>query len=114
MTDDCIFCKIVAGEIPSTKVYETDSIYGFRDINPDAPTHVLLIPKKHIVNIAGMEEEDSAVMGDLMYGAKLVAEQEGLSEGFRLVTNNGKHGGQEVFHIHFHLLGGRKMTWPPG
>lgn len=114
MADNCIFCKIIAGEIPSNKVYEDDQIYAFRDINPAAPTHVLIIPKKHIAYVSEMQPEDKALIGHLIYSAARIAEQEGITNGFRLVVNNGADAGQAVFHIHYHLLGGRKMTWPPG
>ena len=115
MTSDCIFCKIVAGDVPADKVLETEDVLAFRDISPSAPTHVLLIPKKHVESMATLQVEDASLLGQLLLAACDVARQEGIAEsGYRLVTNIGKDGGQAVFHIHFHLLGGRKLTWPPG
>ena len=114
MADDCIFCKILAGEIPSTKVYETDTIYAFRDINEAAPTHVLIIPKKHIPRVADLSEADVELAGELLLAAKAIAEQVGVSDAFRLVVNNGEGAGQSVFHLHVHLLAGRDLRWPPG
>ena len=114
MAKDCIFCRIVAGEAPARKVYETESVVAFRDANPQAPTHVLIVPRKHIARIADLEPEDASLMGDLIYAAKVVAEQEGISQGFRLVFNNGLPAGQSVYHIHLHLLGKRAFRWPPG
>lgn len=112
---DCIFCKIVAGEIPADKVYEDDRVIGFRDLNPQAPTHVLLIPRKHIASLNELQAEDEALLGHLFSAAAKVAEQEGFAEsGYRTVINCNDDGGQTVFHIHLHLLGGRRMTWPPG
>ncbi len=112
---DCIFCKIVKKEIPSKIVFENERIIAFEDINPQAPVHILIIPKRHIPYIAEIEEEDISLIGELIYTAKRIAEEKGLTkDGFRLVFNNGKNAGQEVFHIHLHLLGGRKFTWPPG
>lgn len=111
--DSCLFCRIIAGEIPSRKVYEDDSVYAFYDINPQAPVHVLLIPKKHIARIENLEPSDADVMGHLMVAARKVGDLLGLSNGYRIVFNNGADGGQEVEHIHLHLLGGLKMGWPP-
>lgn len=115
MAEDCLFCKIIAGDIPSNKVYADDDVYAFHDINPTAPTHILVIPKKHLsaVNTAGAEDE--ALLGKLVLAANKIAEQEGLAaEGFRYVINTGEKGGQTVFHLHLHILGGRQMNWPPG
>lgn len=112
--DHCVFCNIVAGEIPSAKVYESDTVLAFRDNQPVAPTHILIIPKKHIASVADMEAEDIHLIGELVYAARLVAEQEGISDGFRLVINSGRRGGQHIFHVHLHMLGGRGMSWPPG
>ncbi|MDR0520175.1 MAG: histidine triad nucleotide-binding protein [Clostridiales Family XIII bacterium] len=112
--DDCIFCKIVAGEIPSEKVYEDERIVAFRDLEPQAPEHVLIIPKKHIPSLDGMSDGDSELVGYLVSKVRDIAGQLGLSGGYRLVSNNGKDGQQTVQHLHFHLLGGRQMTWPPG
>lgn len=114
MTADCAFCKIVAGELPSRKVYETDTVLAFHDINPAAPTHILIIPKKHITGIAGIDPDDAALVGEVIHAARLIAEQEGIADSFRLVANNGRGAGQSVFHLHFHLLAGRSMRWPPG
>ncbi len=112
---ECIFCKIIDGQIPADLIYQDDSIVAFRDINPHAPTHVLIIPKKHIEKISDLNEEDAELVGKMVLVAKKIAEDEGITEsGFRLVFNNNKDAGQEVFHIHLHLLGGRKFSWPPG
>ncbi len=112
---DCLFCKIAAGEIPAKIVLETDEVVAFHDINPQAPVHVLVIPKKHIAKVSDMTEDDIELMGKVIYAGKKVAEQLGIAEdGFRLVFNNGRMGGQHVYHIHLHVLGGRAMLWPPG
>ena len=112
---DCLFCKMVSGEITPDIVYETETVLAFRDINPQAPTHVLIIPKKHIETLADMAEQDVLLMGEIMMVAKKVAEIEGIAEsGYRTVFNCKQDAGQEVYHIHLHLLGGRKMKWPPG
>jgi histidine triad (HIT) family protein len=111
--NDTIFGKILRGEIPCDKVYEDDDIFAFRDINPAAPTHVLVIPKERIINLFHAEGDHEALLGKLMLGAKKVAEAEGLDD-FRLVVNNGAGVGQSVFHIHLHVLGGRDFSWPPG
>lgn len=106
---DCIFCKIVAGEIPSTKVYEDDTVLAFRDINPQAPTHILVIPKEHIANgAADITADNAAVVGHIFEIIAKLAKEEGLSD-FRVVTNNGEGAGQTVPHLHFHLLGGRTL-----
>jgi histidine triad (HIT) family protein len=110
----CLFCKIIAGEIPSKKVFEDDLTYVFRDIGPQAPTHVLVVPRKHITSLAHAAEEDRELLGHLHWVAAKIAEQEGLKKGFRTVINIGPDGGQTVDHLHIHLLGGRSMTWPPG
>lgn len=110
---DCIFCKIAAGEIPCDKVMETDSWLAFRDINPQAPTHVLVIPKKHVPGVQAATEDDD--VGALLLAAKEIARIEGVDRtGYRLVINSGQQGGQTVDHLHLHVLGGRQMTWPPG
>lgn len=107
---DCIFCKIVAGEIPCTKVYESDSVLAFEDINPIAPVHVLVIPKRHVVQADECTEADRELLGDLMLAAGEVARIKGITEsGYRLVVNNGREGGQVVHHMHLHVLGGRQM-----
>ena len=106
----CIFCKIVAGEIPSTKVYEDETVLAFRDINPMAPTHILVIPKAHIPSVAAITPENSAVVSHLFEVIAAVAQQEGLENGYRVVSNCGPDAGQTVPHLHFHILGGRKLT----
>jgi histidine triad (HIT) family protein len=111
----CIFCKIIRGEIPAKKVFEDEDVLVFYDINPVAPVHVLIIPKKHIARIADITINDAELMGKLMLTARHIAEQLGVAEsGFRLVINNGEQANQTVFHLHIHLIGGRAMTWPPG
>jgi len=112
---DCIFCKIAAGEIPAELIYEDELVVGFRDLNPQAPTHVLLIPRKHIATINDLQPEDEPIIGRLYSAAAKVAKQEGFAEqGYRTLINCNDDGGQTVFHIHLHLLGGRRMSWPPG
>jgi histidine triad (HIT) family protein len=112
---DCIFCKIIAGEIPATIVHETDDVLAFRDLGPQAPTHVLVIPKRHIATINDMQDSDAELVGKLYLAAQKVAADEGISEsGYRTVMNCNKGAGQTVFHMHLHVLGGRPMTWPPG
>jgi histidine triad (HIT) family protein len=110
----CLFCKIVAGEIPSKKVFEDDLTYAFRDINPQAPTHVLVVPRKHIASLVEAEAADEALIGYLHLVAGRIAASEGLAKGFRTVINTGSDGGQTVDHLHVHLMGGRGMSWPPG
>lgn len=115
MAEDCLFCKIIAGEIPSNKVYEDDAVYAFHDINPAAPVHILVIPKKHLSAVNAASEEDQALLGHLLLKANAIAAEQGLAEeGFRYVINTGDKGGQTVYHLHLHILGGRQMTWPPG
>lgn len=112
---DTLFGKIVRGEIPCDKVYETDDVLAFRDINPAAPTHVLVIPKRAIATVADATPDDEALLGRLVLAAAEVARREGIEEdGYRLVINVGAGGGQTVFHIHMHVLGGRPLHWPPG
>ncbi len=111
---DCLFCKIIAGEIPSAKLYEDDDVLVFKDINPEAPVHFLVIPKKHITGPAYFEEEDEQCFGKMMRVASRVAREQGIGENFRVVLNNGPQAGQTVFHVHMHILGGRPMGWPPG
>ncbi len=112
---ECIFCKIAAGEIPAVKIYEDDSVLAFKDIDAQAPVHFLLIPKKHIGSILKLTKEDSSLVVHLMEVIKKVAEENGLNQdGFRIVVNTGENGGQTVPHLHFHILGGREMAWPPG
>ena len=113
--DDCIFCKIIAGEIPSSQVYTDNRVTAFRDINPAAPTHVLIIPNRHIASVNELTIDDEQLVGHLFTVAKLIAEQEGIAEsGYRLITNTGPDGRQDVFHIHLHLLGGQRMRHPIG
>ena len=107
---DCLFCKIVAGEIPSTKVYEDETVLAFRDINPMAPTHILVIPKAHMDSVAQVNPENSAVIAHIFEVIAQIAQQEGLEDGFRVVSNCGTHAGQTVKHLHFHILGGRELT----
>ena len=112
---DCLFCKIIKKEIPSDIVYETDSILAFNDINPQAPHHILIVPKKHIPTLNDLSEEDANLIGTLLLTAKDLAATRGIDEsGYRTVFNCNADAGQAVFHIHLHLLGGRPMTWPPG
>jgi histidine triad (HIT) family protein len=112
---DCIFCKIIEKKIPSKIVYEDDIALAFEDINPQAPVHTLVIPKKHIATVLDLKEEDSPLMGHLVKVADKIAREKGIAErGFRLVINCNPESGQEVYHIHLHLVGGRPMHWPPG
>ena len=112
---DCLFCKIVAGDIPATKVLETDGSLAFRDLNPQAPTHVLVIPKEHVTHAGELTRAHATLLGELFETAARVAEQEGVAEaGYRLVFNVGEDSGNSVPHLHLHLLGGRRMSWPPG
>ncbi len=110
----CLFCQIVAGERPATFVYRDDDVVAIRDIHPQAPTHILVMPTKHIVSVAEATVEDEGLIGRMVSIAKTIAQQENLSKGFRLVINTGPQAGQSVFHLHVHLLGGRAMQWPPG
>ena len=113
--DDCLFCKIVAGDIPADKVFENNNIYAFRDIDPKAPTHILIIPKEHISTTNDLDESHKTLGGEIMLTAKEIAGQEGIADsGYRTVFNCNQDGGQAVYHIHLHLLGGRHMNWPPG
>lgn len=113
--EDCLFCKIVDGRIPSTKVYEDDHLFAFRDLNPQAPTHVLVIPKRHFATAADLAAADPTLAGELLTGAHRVAEADGIAEsGYRLVFNSGKDAQQTVHHVHCHVIGGRGLTWPPG
>ena len=111
---DCLFCRIVAGEVPSDQVASTDRTYAFRDINPGAPTHVLVIPKEHISSAAELGVSRAEVLGEMFEVIASIAHAEGLDGGWRVVTNVGGDAGQSVHHLHFHLLGGRQMSWPPG
>jgi histidine triad (HIT) family protein len=113
--ENCIFCKIVGGQIPSTRVYETESVYAFADINPGAPKHILVIPKQHITSAADLAPEHSGLIAEMILASGEIARQQGLADtGYRLVTNIGKDGGQSVYHLHWHILGGRPLAWPPG
>ena len=112
---DCLFCRISNGEIPADIIYETDELCAFRDINPQAPTHVLIIPRRHIATINDLEADDGNLVGKMYLVAKEIAAGEGLADaGYRVVTNCNEGAGQSVFHIHMHLLGGRPFAWPPG
>lgn len=112
---NCLFCKILSGDIPADIVFESDTAIAFRDINPQAPTHVLIIPRKHIATINDVSPDDHAIVGSLYSAAREIAATEGLSEeGYRAVMNCNEAAGQTVFHIHLHLLGGRPLGWPPG
>lgn len=110
---DCLFCKIVARQIPAQLVFEDASAIAFKDINPQAPTHVLVVPKKHVDSLSATTDEDAVMLGQVQRTAAAVAGKLNLSS-FRLVTNNGRGAGQSVDHLHYHLLGGRPMQWPPG
>jgi len=111
---DCLFCAIIDGSIPSTRVYEDEQCIAFADIHPHASTHVLVVPRKHIASLAEASEDDSPLLGHLLWVAAEIARDKGLSRGYRTVINTGDDGGQTVAHLHLHLLGGRIMTWPPG
>jgi histidine triad (HIT) family protein len=112
---DCLFCKIIAGDIPADIIYESDTAIAFRDINPRAPTHVLIVPREHIATINDIDPEQEAIVGSLFSAARAIAAQEGLSDdGYRAVMNCNAAAGQTVFHLHLHLLGGRILGWPPG
>lgn len=112
---NCLFCKIAQSAIPASVVFEDDEIMAFRDLNPQAPKHLLIIPKQHIATLNDAGDENQALLGKMILGAKKIAQAEGISDtGYRLVFNINPDGGQTVFHIHLHLLGGRHMTWPPG
>ena len=114
MSEDTIFSKIIRREIPADIVYEDELCLAFRDITPQAPTHILVIPKKPIPKLADAEEDDKALLGHLLLTVSKVAQQENLDSGYRVVINTGEDGGQTVFHLHLHLLGGRSLEWPPG
>ena len=113
--NDCLFCRIADGNLSADIVYENDSLIAFRDINPKAPTHILLIPRRHIATMNDLEDGDKALVGELFVAAARIAADEGLADdGYRVVMNCNAAAGQSVFHIHLHLMGGRLMTWPPG
>ncbi|MGI6270240.1 MAG: histidine triad nucleotide-binding protein [Candidatus Howiella sp.] len=111
---DCLFCKIAEGEIPSTKIYETDAVLAFRDIDPQAPFHVVIIPKTHIASAKEITADNSGLIAQVFEAAAVIAKEQGLENGFRIVNNCGEEGGQTVGHIHFHMLAGRLLAWPPG
>jgi histidine triad (HIT) family protein len=111
---DCLFCKIATGAVPVTRLYEDEHLLAFADIHPQAPVHILIIPKTHIVSLAHTSAEDAALFGHLLVAAVEIAKQQGLAKGYRTVINTGPDGGQTVDHLHVHLLGGRHMGWPPG
>ena len=111
--NDCLFCKIIAGDIPSNKVYEDELCYAFYDIDPQAPTHFLVIPKAHIPSVSAVDEDNQAVVGHIFTVIAKLAKELGL-DSYRVVSNIGEQAGQSVFHLHFHVLSGRDMTWPPG
>lgn len=110
----CLFCRVLGGEVPANVVYESEHSVAFRDIDPQAPTHVLVIPRRHVANLAQLAEASAGELADLIAGAAAVAEQEGLARGYRTVANTGPDAHQTVFHAHVHVLGGRVMAWPPG
>jgi len=117
MTDrdpDCLFCRIVAGEIPSDQVLADDDVIAFRDIAPRAPTHVLVVPRRHIADVHALTDTDAGMLDAIFRAIRRIADDAGLANGYRVVTNVGPESGQTVFHLHFHLLGGRTMSWPPG
>lgn len=111
---DCLFCRIVAGEVPADLVLETDGAVAFRDIDGQAPTHVLVVPREHHADVASLADADPALLADVLRAAVAVARQEGLDDGYRLVANTGPDAGQSVHHLHWHVLGGRTLSWPPG
>jgi histidine triad (HIT) family protein len=111
---DCLFCNIIAGKVPSKKVYEDDLVYVFEDIRHAAPTHVLIVPKKHIIDLRHAQPEDAEVIGHCQLVAAKIGRERGIEDGYRTVYNVGPRSGQSVFHLHLHLLGGRDLKWPPG
>lgn len=112
--DDCLFCKIGRKEIPAKLIYEDEEMFAFEDIQPQAPTHILICPRKHLVSLTGATPEDGAVLGHMQLVAAKLAFERKLTDGYRTVVNNGRGAGQSVFHLHLHLLGGRAFRWPPG
>lgn len=112
--NDCLFCKIIAGDIPADSLYEDDELLAFRDISPQAPHHFLIIPKKHLRGPSSISAEDERLFGKMMRVGARLATDHGIGDGYRVVVNNGAQAGQSVFHIHMHILGGRPMNWPPG
>lgn len=114
MEENCIFCKLISGEMAVEKIYEDDEVMAFYDINPQAPTHFLVVPKRHIARPGEISNTDEALVGKVVHTATKLANKLGLGNGFRMVINHGEDGGQTVFHLHVHVLGGRRMLWPPG
>ena len=113
--DGCLFCRIIKGEIPCSRVYEDEEIFAFHDISPQAPVHILVLPKKHIPDLSEMKEDDGGLMGKLVWAASSIARDKGFAgSGFRLVINTKESAGQSVFHVHMHLMSGRNFHWPPG
>lgn len=113
--EDCLFCKIIAGDIPSTKIYEDDKVYAFNDIEPQAPIHIIIVPKSHISSANELTDDNAEVIGHIFSVAAKIAKEKGFAEnGWRIVNNCGVDGGQTVGHLHFHLLAGRNLGWPPG
>lgn len=110
----CLFCKIIEGKIPSTSVFQDDLGYAFADIHPQAPVHVLIVPREHISSLSETDDRKNALLGHLLLAAAEIARSKGLGKGYRIVVNTGEEGGQTVDHLHLHLLGGRQLTWPPG
>lgn len=111
---DCLFCKIAAGAIPSRRCYEDDDLVAFHDVSPQAPVHVLVVPRRHLASLDAAVEQDGALLGRLLLVIRALARELGIQSGYRVVNNCGASAGQSVFHVHFHLLGGRPMGWPPG
>lgn len=114
MHNDCLFCKIARGDLGTEFVYETEHVVAFRDLNPQAPTHILVVPREHIASLNELESAHGEIMQELLLAHKHLAEKEHLEQGYRVVVNTGPQGGQTVAHLHFHLLGGRSLQWPPG
>jgi histidine triad (HIT) family protein len=114
-TDDCLFCRIAAGKVPSSLVHEDADLVAFHDIRPEAPTHILVVPRRHVASVAALSPEDGPLVGRLVLAARRIAAEQNLeATGYRLVLNTGEWAGQTVHHLHLHLLGGRRMAWPPG
>lgn len=112
---NCIFCKIINGEIPCSKVYEDDKVLAFKDINPEAPVHILVVPKQHLQSVLDLSESNISITADIFSAINKIAKESGIAkDGFRVVANTGTNGGQTVAHLHYHILGGRSLQWPPG
>lgn len=115
MSENCLFCRIVKGELPSRRVHEDDQVVAFHDVDPKAPTHILVVPRRHVASVSAFEEADAGLAGRLIMVAARIAESAGIAQGgYRLVLNTGQDAGQSVDHVHLHVLGGRSMSWPPG